>query len=261
MAERGTGVVVCQGEELLGFLCAYYIDSWRGLNTAHSPEWAHGATGCDMTRTFNLAYRAASARWTEQGCQAHLFTTLAHDRSLLDLLQWQGLGVVVADALRDLSPVGAPEVPVRRAVPEDLRELEALGRGLVDHLSAPTTFLTYPYRSEAYWRGQLADETVYYAVAEVEGVLAAYMKLGPCDDDVCRTVQDVKTMSISGAFCMPERRSGGIARALLNHGIAWARECGFKRCGVDWESSNIEASAFWLRHFRPVCLSLRRVLP
>ena len=89
----------------------------------------------------------------------------------------------------------------------------------------------------------------------------AYMKFGPCADDVCSTVQDVKTTSISGAFCVPQRRSCGIARALLDNGLAWAREQGYERCSVDWESSNIEATAFWLRHFKPVCLSLRRVLP
>jgi hypothetical protein len=34
---------------------------------------------------------------------------------------------------------------------------------------------------------------------------------------------------------------------------------GLTTCAVDFEAFNPEASAFWLRHFTPVCHSLMRV--
>ena len=40
----------------------------------------------------------------------------------------------------------------------------------------------------------------------------------------------------------------------------WARDEGYQRCSVDFETMNTLAAHFWPRHFRPVCYSLGRVV-
>jgi GNAT superfamily N-acetyltransferase len=53
-------------------------------------------------------------------------------------------------------------------------------------------------------------------------------------------------------------RGQGIAAALLNRSLEWARAGGFQRCAVDFEPMNILAARFWTRHFAPVCYAFVR---
>ncbi|GAH27730.1 unnamed protein product, partial [marine sediment metagenome] len=71
-------------------------------------------------------------------------------------------------------------------------------------------------------------------------------------------IVDEKTTSIYGAFTMKNMRGSGIATALLNHALEFARVAEYERCAVDFEPMNLAGSRFWLKHFKPVCLSLFR---
>jgi GNAT superfamily N-acetyltransferase len=69
-------------------------------------------------------------------------------------------------------------------------------------------------------------------------------------------------VAITGAYVLPEFRGKGVAEALLDTLLAWAKAQGKTTCSVDFESSNGYAAGFWLRYFKPVCYSLlRRVDP
>lgn len=65
-------------------------------------------------------------------------------------------------------------------------------------------------------------------------------------------------MSITGAYTLESARGGGIARALLNAGLAWARGRGYTRCAVDFEAMNVLGAGFWLHHFSTVAISVHR---
>ena len=84
------------------------------------------------------------------------------------------------------------------------------------------------------------------------------MGLEPSNPTACYIIRDEKTTSITSAFTRESERNKGIATALLNHSLNWARSVGYERCAVDFESQNIPATHFWLRHFQPVCYSLIR---
>jgi GNAT superfamily N-acetyltransferase len=60
------------------------------------------------------------------------------------------------------------------------------------------------------------------------------------------------------AFTKASARSKGVATALLNRSLEWARSQGYERCAVDFETMNFLASRFWLKWFEPVCYSLVR---
>jgi GNAT superfamily N-acetyltransferase len=54
-------------------------------------------------------------------------------------------------------------------------------------------------------------------------------------------------------------RGLGIGGALTRHGLAVAREAGYRRCLVDWRSTSLIASTFWPAHgFQPVIYRLVR---
>ena len=71
---------------------------------------------------------------------------------------------------------------------------------------------------------------------------------------------DPTTIDVTGAYLKPEARGRGTADALLGKLLDWARERGYARCAVDFESANPTASRYWPRHFTPVCHSLIRRL-
>jgi hypothetical protein len=47
---------------------------------------------------------------------------------------------------------------------------------------------------------------------------------------------------------------------MLDGALAWARESGYVRCAVDFESANLLASRFWPKHFETVGITVGRRL-
>ena len=84
------------------------------------------------------------------------------------------------------------------------------------------------------------------------------MALEPGNQRACLVIQDEKTISITSAFTSEAARGAGIATALLNRSLEWARTEGYERCAVDFEPMNSLAARFWPKYFRPVCYSLMR---
>jgi len=90
------------------------------------------------------------------------------------------------------------------------------------------------------------------------GEAVASLGLGPASHDACTIIRDEGTTSITNAFTREAARGNGVASALLNRALEWARAEGYIRCTVDFEAANVLAARFWLRHFRPVALSFYR---
>ena len=167
------------------------------------------------------------------------------------------------DAMRDLSlPKGTyAHVKITQATLDDLEPMMALSTGLVKHLRAAPVFLLQfelPDRNEL--AANLQDETLQYFLAWQDGEPVAFMKIGPASEDASTIIRDDGTASITGAYALPNVRGQGVGNALLTRCIDWAREAGYKRCGVDFEPTNVEANRFWRRHFQPVCFGVQRLL-
>ena len=72
-------------------------------------------------------------------------------------------------------------------------------------------------------------------------------------------VTEVSDMSnICGAFCLPEYRGKNIYQSLLDFTILKLKAEGYKRLGVDFESFNFSANAFWLKYFTAYTSSVVR---
>jgi GNAT superfamily N-acetyltransferase len=254
------GIAALHGGQLVGFLSGYLLPSFRGQPAAYSPEWANGAEGADARRIYETMYTSLAARWVADGYLAHVIGTLAHDSDLLEMWHWLGLGMLAADAVRDLSPPTGPtaEVEVRRADQQDAEVCTALEAALQRHLASSPTYLVTEGGdsfSHARW---LADPAHALWLAYQDGEAVAHLRIEPANEDACTLIQDPATASITGAYTMPHARGAGVGSALLDRALAWARAEGYVRCAVDFEPMNVLAVRFWLRHFQPVCYALSR---
>jgi GNAT superfamily N-acetyltransferase len=261
IAGAGPGVAAIHGGRLAGFLSSWLIPSFRGKRSAFSPEWANGAELENSPRIYEEMYTHLSASWVADGYATHLIGLLANDRDGLAGWHWLGFGMLAADAVRDLQPAPDPDtnVAIRRAGLQDLEQVKALHEALAHYMAAAPTFLVDAgERDRRYYEEWLQnpDRAIWLAFEDTEAV--AYIRQGPASEDASTIIYDDKTTSITGAFTREKARGGGIATALLNRSLAWARAKGYARCAVDFEPMNPLATRFWLRHFQPVCYAVVR---
>ena len=263
IAGAGPGVAAIQGGRLAGFLSGWLIPSFRGKRSAFSPEWANAAELENSPRIYKAMYAHVSASWVADGYTTHLIGLLANDCDGLEGWHWLGFGMLAADAVRDLQPAPGPDthVEIRRAGLQDLEQVKALHEALAQYMAAPPIFLVRAHeRDQSYYEEWLQnpDRTVWLAFQD--GDVVAYMRQGPASEDASTIIYDDGTTSITGAFTREGARGRGIATALLNRSLAWARAKGYERCAVDFEPMNPLATRFWLRHFQPACYAVVRYI-
>ena len=257
----GPGVAAIHGGRLVGFLSAWLLPSFRGKRSVFSPEWANAAELGNSRRIYEEMYAHLAALWVADGYSTHLISMLANDHDGIDGWHWLGFGMIAADAARDLRPVQGcdPDVDTRRACLADLEQVMALEEALWQHHAASPTFLVATrQRDRSYYEEWLQNPAKALWLAHHDTEAVAYIKLGPANDDASTIIRDEKTTSITGAFTKERVRGRGIAMALLDRSLEWARAAGYERCAVDFEPMNSLATRFWLRHFEPVCYTLIR---
>jgi GNAT superfamily N-acetyltransferase len=261
LAAQAPGVVAMRDGRLAGFLLGMVLPEFRGKRSVYSPEWANIVNGEDGGETYREMYAHLSARWVADGCFLHVITLLAHDCEAIDAWHWLGFGLASVDAIRDLTPVQGTvaNIEVRRAGLEDVEEAAMLDQALHRHLAAAPVFLLEEEEHGGGFREQwLADSANVLWLAYRGGEVVASMGLEPSNPEACYIIRDEKTISITSAFTRESERNKGIATALLNRSLNWARSAGYERCAVDFEPQNIPAARFWLRHFQLICYSLIR---
>ena len=204
-------------------------------------------------------YGHLSARWVADGCFTHLVSMFSHDREGIEGWQWLGFGLCAVDGVRESGSVidDVAEVEIRRASAEEAGEVTALDRALARHMAAAPTFWIHEPQDYAKWVREPGNAAW---LAYERGVAVGYMALEPGDSCECQFLQDEKTVNIVGAFTQEHARGRGIATALLNRSLEWAKGQGYARCAVDFESMNTLAARFWMRWFEPVSFSLMRCI-
>lgn len=252
------------GGALVGYIAGWLVPDRGARPWIYAPEWALGAEGPRRRRVIEELYTAIAPAWLGLGALTHRIGALADDRESFETLGSLSFGTFVVDALRSLDAPSisrARGVAVRRASVADAGTIVALEEGLRDHLaSSPTYLVMSPAETRHVQERRLADPAFATLLAEADGVPVAFLRIGPCSDDVATIVRAPTTASITGAFTLPEWRSGGVAGCLLDAALAWARAEGFERCAVDFESMNPAGSRFWLASFTPVSNVMTRTI-
>jgi GNAT superfamily N-acetyltransferase len=261
MLGAGPGVAAVQQGQLVGFMCGLSIPLWRSKPTMFSPEWANGALLPDSRSIYEQMYAYLAPQWLTCGASTHLVSIMAHDDLGIDAWQWLGFAYVAVDGVRSLSPIShrSPEIQIHRACQEDIDGIMPLTRALEQHLAARPTYLVGvapEERSEL--ETWLADTRNALWLARRDRQVLSFLRIGPSSGDACAIIQDEATASITSAFTVPAARGIGVATALLNHALGWARGEGYARSAVDFEPMNTLAAHFWMQHFSPVCYALAR---
>jgi len=262
------GVAALDGGRLVGFLLSLDIGIWRGVRSVLSPEYANGAELENGRRIYAEMYARLSARWVGEGFRMHLVSLLANDANGIEGWHWLGFGLAAVDGARGLEPIarglepiGEPvaDIEIRRATSHDVEQILALDEALKRHLAAAPTFLSHgPAGTRTEYERWLADPANVLWLAGFGGESVAFMKHGPASQNACRIIRGEATTSIVGAYTVETMREAGIATALLDRCLDFARSQGYSRCAVDFEPMNVPAARFWMRYFQPVCISLAR---
>jgi GNAT superfamily N-acetyltransferase len=253
------GVAAFSHGRLVGCLLAFELTDFIGKRSAYSPEWANAAELESSSRIYAEMYAAASARWLEAGCAQHVLTLLANDLGALSCFHRLGFGMVAVDSIRGLASIQSPAVPIdlRRAGAADLTQVRILIRLLEQHLVAAPIFWQHALEDPEGW---LADERYAFFLALQDGAVIGGMGIAPSRPDTALIVQDASIANIFFAYTLQGARRSGVATVLLARCLDWAKEQGYTRCSVDYESANLPASGFWGRWFTPAaCSQLRRI--
>jgi GNAT superfamily N-acetyltransferase len=259
------GFAALQDATLVGYLTSWFpIERFRETArvAAYAPEWAHGSIGPDRRAIDHALYRAASAAWSSAGCDTHALTLLAGEDDALETWFWSGFGMGTVDAVRPLTPIGhatRPGLTVRRSTPGDSATLAALDVDHQRHYRNAPVFMVPPEPDDASaWTAFIERPGATVWLAEDDGQPVGFLRFGH-EFNASAVVESATAVFISGAYVRPESRGRGAATAMLDAAIRYYAAEGLASCAVDFEAFNPEATAFWLRHFTPVCHSLMRV--
>lgn len=264
LVDHGAGVAALDDGELVAFQAAITVDG-RGGRWTYTSDVGHAAPADPFGRVRARLYAELASGWLRAACPEHVVSVLADDDRALDTYAGLGFGHHVVDLLGDMGPIARGPLPegvsIRRAGPADAAAVADLEAALRRHLEASPIFLrpAAPTPVEVA-RSALADEAAPVFLAERDGVAVAFLRIGPCADDVATIVRDSGTASVTAAFTRPELRGRDVGSHLLAAAVDWAGTAGYERWAVDHESANGEAARFWSRHAVPVTISVSRRL-
>ncbi|ERJ12181.1 GNAT family N-acetyltransferase [Haloplasma contractile] len=253
--------------KVVGFITAYYIDEFKGtVRGALSLPHMHGVkVGYDQSKIYNLLYKEASMRWTNKECYTHCMLVYNGDYDTLNTWFYNGFGLLVIDAVRDLNCIPLPDIKdditIRQANPYDVPRMVSLLQGIKRHLKSAPIFLTVDDEEDSDLIKEYLDWTLKESnnlwIAEQNNQIIGYLKTNTTEINQDE-LQDGETLGINGAYVLPEFRGKHIMSRLINLALLWAKENGLKRCSTDFETANLEGRSYWLKHFKPYSYGLIR---
>lgn len=254
LAENGFGAAAVDGDTLLGFLGAYGpwepVFCTQNVRGVFSPLHAHAAVKENRAKIYQRMYQAAAEKWVKAGATSHAITLYAHDAAANEAFYIYGFGVRCLDLIRpvdSVDPSKAENLVCCELSADRQGELRAMRYALADHLAQSPCFMKDSPEDTASWVAKREGNPPRTFVAEVDGIIAAYLEMKAKGENFATYSPDM--LNICGAYCMPEHRGQGVMRSLLNYALSVLRSEGFVRLGVDCESFNPTALNFWTKHF------------
>lgn len=277
LAENGLGVAAYEGGQMAGFLCAVgpFNGAFRSTDAVgvFSPMHANGARGENRAEIYSRLYQAAAGKWAQAGAVSHAVCLYAHDEEGQRQFYELGFGLRCLDAVRELDK---PDNRVQHEQTEpaqvqtecpagySFEELEPVRAGEVyglnlmldAHMAASPTFILRQPETKQEFIEQAGKPETHIFAAFADGGPAAYLITSR--DGETFICSDSDYLHITGAFCLPDHRGGGLYPALLAFAQRRIQEAGYRRLGVDFESINPAAHRFWRKHFGIYTRSLVR---
>lgn len=255
------GVAAVDGDgALAGFLFTYrnlvdpssprarYAAARESMLLAHAHAVAPDA---EPSAIYHALFAVLAERLLTDGIFEHVAHVPAGNSTVLDAWYSLGFGKANAVAIRDLSPLrrsGTRAVEIRRATPDDIDIVQRL----VDeearfHATSP---IFRPYVAEQTQRAvraslmeSLERDTDVHLIARAEGEDAGIIDVGPGRGSPLYVPPGAAY--IGDTAVRPEFRGTGVGTALVEAGLAWARERGFRAMTLHFATTNALSSSFW----------------
>jgi ribosomal protein S18 acetylase RimI-like enzyme len=263
--DGASGAVASRGGRPVGYLLGVRHDDARwGPNVWVDPA-GYAVEEAEDVRDL---YRAAAARWFEEGRTRQYVITPASDAEALDAWHRLSFGHQQAMGIREIPDVPWPD-GVRLADERDIDELIDLAPLLVEYQAeAPVFGIGLPREDPDELRAELLEDLakpeIGDLVAEQEGRIVGAFQLAPVELSSTHAglARPAGAVLLSWAATRPEMRGSGAGVALTQASFAWAREQGYEAMVTDWRETNLLASRFWPRRgFRRAFLRLYRSIP
>ncbi len=279
-ADNQLGVTAFEGDQMLGFLCAYQPseDAFGTTNVrgTFSPIHAHGViSSCfdrstgdfvryDRDRIYSRLYQEAAKRWVEAGIKSHAIALYTHEKDSINSFFYNSFGLRCMDAVRSLDTIPEyfevnsdcnNEIEYCELRKEEWRNLTGYHNGLISHLGNSPCFMRYDSIEEEDICLE-ASEGVRYFAAKAGGEYIVYLKISDEGENFITEYQGMK--NICGAYCKPSYRGTGISHNLLCYLMKTLKREGYELLGVDCESFNPTARSFWLKYFTEYTNSMVR---
>lgn len=262
--EANLGMVLRQNGVMRAY-AAYDRFLFHREDSAFLPIVGHARMPGSSARAFEKLYRALAEKLVGDGCITHFLTCAAEDAELQRIAFRLGFGLYVVDATRSSGAESALPAPpgsfcIRSATPRDVDELHELVLALARHLGGSPLFLCREAETQDQIAQAVSSDSGAVIVADTDGEIAGFMsvRVAPENSPITMMYKGMGAIEPLGAYVRPEFRSRGIGAALVREVSAWCRERNVSEIHVDFESANLEATAFWLQHFHPTLYSVKR---
>jgi hypothetical protein len=261
MCNHDFGVAAFENSSLVGFLTCYApLNNYFGTsNGVFSPIHAHAAVESNSAKIYSLLYQEAAKIWVEEDLLSHSIALYAHDDAAIQSFFCNGFGLRCVDAICPLEKTPFSDISgysFGECEPADYQAISNFENMLVHHMRKPPMFMP---RNPSYDEKKIAESVnkgSRFFITKYNDTPVGFLKIYDEGENFVCVSSDMK--NICGAYLLPEHRSKGVFHNLLSYVNNILFDEGYRKLGVDYESFNPTANAFWPKYFTPYTYSVTR---
>lgn len=258
--EKGTGLVGIQNGQVVAYIAGFKVENIFGnVAGVYCPIYGHGLSAECHRKILVQLYSNVSDVWVKQELLTHAMTLYSHENDVSDYLFWQGFGRRCSDAIRKVKLLSTDDnsVIVKKTHPSMYEMLANLHRLSNEYYRTAPIFMPNqdkdPIREQIEWN-RLENHHEFIAFRDYEPI--GMMRLSPNAETFISDHPSV--MNIQMTYIVESERNNAVGKLLLSTTQEWLLKHGYCLCGVDFETLNPLASAFWMKYFSPYTYSLVR---
>lgn len=258
-ADNGFGAAAYEGKTMIGFLCGTEpFDHAFGSTDAKgifSPMGANAAAAQNRADIYAAMYQYAAQKWVRAGAVSHGVCLYAHDEAAQQQFFRYGFGQRCADAVRAMEPISCIQnekyekhsFENEELDPETIAQAYPLEVMLNRHYESSPFFMNRTVTTCQDFCSTFTAEKERCFITRYKGQPCAYLKISE-SGETCIT-ENREYLHITAAYCLTEHRGKGVIQNLLNYAVNILKKEGYAYLGVDYESLNPTAYAFWQKYF------------
>lgn len=253
-ADNGLGVAAYEDGKMLGFLCctepfdhAFGSTDARGV---FSPMGANAAVTQDRDKIYAAMYQHAAQKWVKAGAVSHGICLYAHEEAAQQQFFRYGFGLRCIDAIQTMEPIACnlnEGYEMEELTGETIDTAYPLEVMLNRHFYSSPLFMNRPLASREVFCSTFTADQGRCFLTKYKGKPCAYLMISQSGETCITEIPEY--LHITGAYCLPEYRGRGVFQNLLSYAVNLLKKEGYTCLGVDYESLNPAAYAFWQKYF------------